>query len=243
MARGCVFCGSLPTTKEHAIPRWLAGPLGGGGLMTHEYLEPPDGAAPTRRWRSHQPTIEVKDVCAPCNHGWMEGLESSVRPFLGPMIRGEPATLTPGRCESLTTWLLKTVLMLQLAEPTERRIVRLGLYAELYKLRRPSGRLQAWVARNDFKAGVAAGARGLAVQRGEFPVEQTWAHALVLGSVTLVLVDLGIGSARPILVEAPLAHALGPLWPHPVGGEFPPPVRIGREQQRLILHLLAYSAR
>jgi hypothetical protein len=243
MARGCVFCGKRPTTKEHALPLWLAGPLGAEGLITHEYLEPPDGAEPTRRWQARAPAIEVNDVCGPCNNGWMARLESEVRPFLGPMIEGDPATLSPVCCEGLTTWLLKTVLMLQLAEPMERQIVRPQLYAELYELRRPSERLQAWVARNKFNAGAAAGTRGLTFQRGELPPEQTWAHALVLGHVTLVLVDLGIGNARPILVEPPLAHALGPLWPDPLGGNFPPPAQLGGEQQRLILHLLAHSAR
>jgi hypothetical protein len=45
--------------------------------------------------------------------------------------------------------------------------------------------------------------------------------------VTLVLVDLGVGSTRPIVVVPPLAHALGPLWPAPLGGHFPPPVQFG----------------
>lgn len=243
MGRSCVFCGNRATTKEHALPRWLGRPLAIEGLVTHRYLEPPDGAEPTRTWQAREPAVTVREVCGPCNHGWMEALEATVRPFLGPMIEGEPAVLSAEDCGSLATWLLKTVLMLQLAEPAERRIVRKELYPALYEKRMPNERLQAWVARNDFPAGVAAGTRAVEIQRGAGAPEQTWAHALVLGHVTLVLIDLGIGRARLVEVAPPLAHALGPLWPQPIGGRFPPPMQLGREQQRLILHLIAYSAR
>ncbi len=31
--------------------------------------------------------FKVNDVCRSCNHGWMNRLEQSVRPFLAPMIQ------------------------------------------------------------------------------------------------------------------------------------------------------------
>ncbi len=240
---GCVFCGRGPLTKEHALPRWLADPLGGHGSVKHAYLEPPDGALPTREWSSRGLDLKVKAVCEDCNGGWMNALEGRARPSLYPMIEGGDLQLSAADCETITTWLLKTVLMLQLAEPEQRRMMRADLYRELYSAGRLSRRLQAWVARNDFKAGAASATRGLTIQRGERPPERSWAHALVLGHLTCVLVDLGVGSARPILVEEPLARALLPIWPDPVGGCFPPPTHLGREQQRLILHLLADRAR
>jgi hypothetical protein len=73
----------------------------------------------------------------------MARLENDVPPFLGPMIQGAPSMLSAIDCERLTTWLLKTVLMLQLAEPAERRIVRTELYSELHVTGAPSPRLQA----------------------------------------------------------------------------------------------------
>lgn len=108
----CVFCGGGPLTKEHALPRWLAGPLGADGRVRHAYSEPPDGAEPTREWEAGGMDIKPKAVCKQCNGGWMEALESRVRPFLGPMIEGDQAVLSSVDCEALTAWLLKTVLML-----------------------------------------------------------------------------------------------------------------------------------
>src|SRR4051812_863516 len=114
---GCIFCGGRPLTNEHVLAKWLAGPLGVQGNVRHVYSEPPDDAPPTREWRAGGLDIKVKAVCGPCNEGWMNDLEGQVRPFLGPMIEGRAKNLSPTDCQALTSWLLKTVLMLQLAEP------------------------------------------------------------------------------------------------------------------------------
>src|SRR4051812_27385602 len=109
---GCVFCGGGPLTREHVIPSWLSGPLGGSGPISHVYLEPPDGAQPSRQWSAAHLDVKVKAVCRRCNQGWMNGLESAMQRVLKPLIQGKGIHwLAPGQCEVLTTWLLKTALM------------------------------------------------------------------------------------------------------------------------------------
>ena len=92
MPAACAFCGRTgKLTGEHVLGDWLSrigldldpvahatGPL---NRMGREVGVTP----PFRR--------TVRDVCGPCNNGWMSQLEDVARRTLAPLILGEPGRL------------------------------------------------------------------------------------------------------------------------------------------------------
>lgn len=242
--RVCVICGGTPLTNEHVIPQWLAEPLGAKDQeVTHAYESPPSMGAPRREWATTGVDLKVKRVCAECNNGWMNDLERGVQPFLGNLVRGRIAMLGPSRRAVLVRWLLKTIAMQQLAEPTDAQIVPSDLAHEARDCNPPSNRFQVWAAGNDFEAGVALGVRGFEAQAGDGPQHSSWIHACVLRRVTLVTLDLGAeGNIRPVVVQGPLTGAIAQLWPASGSVTVPARKRLSKDQVPLILHMLAYSA-
>jgi hypothetical protein len=215
--RTCLFCGGRPLTNEHALAQWLAGPLGVDGVpVEHEYLLRPEsgGGQPQRRvWVSSKGLdIKVKAVCGVCNNGWMNKLETGVRPFLTQLIQGRGlVSLGHARRALLVRWLLKTIAMHQLAEPEELRKVPPDLAQEAYLRATPSNRFQVWAASNSYDAGIAFGALPADIQLEDAAPVRHWIHALVLRRLTLVTVDLG--EFKPMYVKGPLEHVLVPLRP------------------------------
>jgi hypothetical protein len=234
----CVFCGRGPTTKEHALPRWIRESFPRGEI-THAYEHP---SGERREWRSTDVALEVGAVCGNCNHGWMSALEGAVKPTLERMFRGERVRMSAGQSRDVATWALKTTLMLQLAEPEYARIVQRELYGELFRRRDPGPDVQVWAAANSFGGGVATGVRGLEVATPAGGPVPTWASALCLAHLILILFDAGPPGVRPVEVAGPLLNALVGIWPPSTTVTWPPPARLDPQQQRLILHMLAASA-
>lgn len=110
--RQCIFCDGLigRGSKEHVWSQWMHDLLEGkpsGKYNRHTITRWPNG-----REETTGPTgkpgnvfdIQVRAVCGDCNSGWMNRREGEVRPFLEPMIKGEPITLTPLQVETLAKW-------------------------------------------------------------------------------------------------------------------------------------------
>jgi hypothetical protein len=91
--KACVFCGvtDQKMSKEHVWPEWV------------RHLLPPTASpkasstytfADTERGMFRQleklppHAIKVRDVCEPCNNGWMNGAEEAVRPLASQMMGG-----------------------------------------------------------------------------------------------------------------------------------------------------------
>ena len=108
--RQCIFCDNPVDSKEHIWSTWMHDLLDGdpnGKYNRHTITRFPDGReekmGPTGK-PGNAFDIQVRAVCTPCNSGWMNRREGEVRPFLEPMIKGEPITLNPQNLESLAKW-------------------------------------------------------------------------------------------------------------------------------------------
>ncbi len=110
----CVFCGASDAkiSNEHAWPNWIRS------------LFPPTpttiiGTRPSKRPITFYPRpddmgVTVNAVCKPCNEGWMEDLETEVRPFLTLMIRdGVETALTRRQQATLVRWAVKTAMVFE----------------------------------------------------------------------------------------------------------------------------------
>ncbi len=67
---------------------------------------------PTGR-QGDQRTVRVRAVCKPCNNGWMNQLESKVRPYLTPMVTGENVTLDQAALATVAQWLTLKVMVVE----------------------------------------------------------------------------------------------------------------------------------
>jgi hypothetical protein len=118
MSAGCTWCGGSPLTREHVLPQWLARVLADAfpaedGYDVASICTTVEGQGPPRTYTAPTPELVVKAVCKSCNTGWMSSLESEVRPFLEPMVRGESVQLDEGRQLALAHWAAKVAVLLE----------------------------------------------------------------------------------------------------------------------------------
>ncbi|MFE4197260.1 hypothetical protein ACFRJ9_15455 [Paenarthrobacter sp. NPDC056912] len=120
----------MPLSFEHVIPKWISKlPLIRSQLEINEsqlgnphYLSKYEldgsgsvvGVDFVERGRSFpMNAIEVRVVCSECNEGWMSTLESSVSPYLAPLIAGAVVELSQADFTTLAKWAVKTAMMFE----------------------------------------------------------------------------------------------------------------------------------
>ncbi len=117
-SKSCVFCGcsDCKISNEDVWPTWV-GNLFPAGQTAVSGFRGTDGQLGDIQFVARDNTLglKVNDVCrAACNAGWMERLESSIRPIWAPSIRdGVPTVLTPEQQRLTARWVLKTVMVLE----------------------------------------------------------------------------------------------------------------------------------
>jgi hypothetical protein len=111
--RTCIFCGATPLTAEHIWPGWARRMLPPDLVVPHTVSAEMATAEPTSRTfpqRVFDQTAKV--VCASCNNGWMEQLETRNRPFLEAALNGRGRALHRSGQRSLAAWAFKTALVI-----------------------------------------------------------------------------------------------------------------------------------
>ena len=112
MARGCIFCGKSPTTREHLVPKWVSAVL----KQDHRGLDPRGGVEAEvllRQTLIHRATwsnpnaidFVANCVCASCNGGWMSVIENEAKLVLTPLIKGTWKTLDVPAQRTIANWL------------------------------------------------------------------------------------------------------------------------------------------
>jgi hypothetical protein len=234
MARRCAFCGGTSLTKEHVIPRWLS-----DVLPEQERFRGQDQAtvllAPERTSKDphHREMMEtfnsatVKAVCGPCNNGFMNDIETTARPFLSAMVRGNLAMpLDIAAATAIATWTVKTSLMVQLtgSEPAALEQV----YQDFYATRRPPPECMVWAAPvDDQDWALRAECRlmlyalnGQSVTQDDPP--NILSVTIGLGKLLLhTIIDPILGNSTWNLTSA-FQGALVPIWPDPCLAKWPP---------------------
>jgi hypothetical protein len=169
-------------------------------------------------------SIQVKRVCATCNNGWMNDLETAARPLLEPMIVGRGRALHRDGQRTIATWAMKTMLMFEFAYPEQ--LIPRELYEHLYAHREPPPRTRAWLAPyggERFSTYYKRHALGLTFGPGStYGID----HPNMYGA-TLQVGDLAVQIYVPTFEEdVVLSHAkwlpLYPLWPSPGSITFMP---------------------
>lgn len=110
----CVFCGTegVKLTKEHIWSDWIRRTLSEeqrSVRLRHDVRDSKRG--PIRNYSSRLFTLTAKDVCEPCNGGWMHDLEGAVRPYLVGMLHGDFRHLDERGQEIVAAWFTLKSLM------------------------------------------------------------------------------------------------------------------------------------
>ncbi|MGP8163441.1 MAG: hypothetical protein ACLQAN_06650 [Acidimicrobiales bacterium] len=85
----------------------------------------------------------VSRVCRKCNQGWMNDLETAVRPLLTVLIGGQPCEVDGDVVQNLAVWVAKTCLMAELTYP-ESAATPLEFYRWLFETRTPPPHTRIW---------------------------------------------------------------------------------------------------
>jgi hypothetical protein len=146
MLSACVFCGRTDAkiTKEHVLPNWIStlfpSIIEGTAQMVKE-----DGSVHSFPMRAFQQQVRV--VCKPCNEGWMNDLETSVKDLLGPMIRhGRATRLARFEQKQFAMWAIKTAMMLNYLYPRQQRVVPDTQLTDFYAAKAPLSTHSVWIA-------------------------------------------------------------------------------------------------
>jgi hypothetical protein len=123
--RTCLFCqrsGHAKITKEHVWPQWVAALMPGESKTVPNTLRSTEVES-VKNWKGGGYGLQVNDVCAHCNSGWMSDLENAIRPVLGPLIEGStdarPITLSDQAL--ITRWALKLAIMTDATARKQKR--------------------------------------------------------------------------------------------------------------------------
>lgn len=116
----CIYCGQAARSTEHIIATRFIDVLREDrrGLPTPLmlYITSADGGRPRRigskrikrRGRQRSYTLEYTTrVCAACNSGWMNEIDTGAFPFVSEMIRGNPIQLDQTAQTAVAAWIAK----------------------------------------------------------------------------------------------------------------------------------------
>lgn len=228
----CGFCESATKiSREHVFGGWIGPILGSdraGVTVQHRFKQ--DEAA-TVQWNVPRLDQKVKMPCRTCNEGWMEALETLMRPIVTPMILGRgPVVLNVFSQVVIATWAVKTAMVMEYLQKANKRYFTQAERTSIMADAVPSRAMGAhvWIGRyaskNDGVLGSAACLRG--------PHHAIQAHlsTFALGQFAVqVLVERSTAGQRGRLLVArpgPWDTLLIEIWPPTADTAVWPPARV-----------------
>lgn len=139
--RACVFCGSTSNkmSREHVWPEWVRNVLPETQRdRRHNYVFEDVDRGPFRHLEGQGPyEIRVREVCQPCNNGWMSEVECEAKPYLETMMKGGRRELHGIGQTKLAFWIALKALVAQLVfrNSTDPRRIDPQDYKDLYAAR------------------------------------------------------------------------------------------------------------
>ena len=127
-ANACIFCGlsSGGISKQHLIPAWMQkvvpldpnqrNHISATHMTRHSAVAPPQRRYSVTQRNGAPQSRRLRKVCVSCNTGWMSQLETLVKPFLAPMLIGDPRNLTANQQQALAAWAEQVVMVNEFAE-------------------------------------------------------------------------------------------------------------------------------
>lgn len=116
----CIFCGRLPLTHEHLVPKWISKLLPDHQLIHHQNHN-------YSSWTNRENQIfspkhdfierTLKIVCRQCNNKWMSDLQEKARPVLTPLILGQESELDENSVHLIRAWMVAFTMVSEYVDP------------------------------------------------------------------------------------------------------------------------------
>lgn len=153
----CLFCNRQAGSREHLWAAWIHKRIPRRQPIRIAFADRPVTI-------SNNPEITVKTVCGTCNNGWMSSLETTCIPLIGSLMQDIAAPLDPSQQSLLSTWALKTAMVLDSTNTRARSVFYER--SECEKLRLSStipDRTRVWIGRSTLN-GLHADGTDVAIQ-------------------------------------------------------------------------------
>lgn len=118
----CIYCGSAGLTKEHMWADWLRRYI--PREMDHHKIQTTVEFANRveESFTRHNGDAHVRKlrcVCLGCNQGWMGRLQQTAKPFLVPMLTGEPIALHRNGQTAISAWAAMFTMTAEYMDPAK----------------------------------------------------------------------------------------------------------------------------
>ncbi|MEY9937308.1 hypothetical protein [Streptacidiphilus sp. MAP5-3] len=237
--RRCIFCGKARgMSREHLWPDYLSDYTSTDDdtrtSVSVGFTHDDSGVAhifpkETREQAGSALQFSMREVCEPCNNGWMSRLEERLKPRLLGLMRAERMTLDADEIALLATWATKTTMVHEFLsspgdDPTPRPTATADMRRFLMNQQLPPPHTKVWVARH-------FGGLHADVRRGQFSIveqpDPTWIGGYEVLVTTLTLEQLTVlvwATDSPRAVAAALDPAVWcQVWPGAQGLTWPTP--------------------
>ena len=228
----CIFCEAGDLSKEHFWPEWASALLPNYPINQHvervltftqvaRLKEPPK----SRTKPGHAWTKKIRVVCARCNNGWMNALETDARPFLTPLISTASHTMTAAAALTVAQWIALKIMVGEHNQPGDA-VTPPSDRAKFRSTRQLPPNLKIWIARCGVggwqtaylrhagtvstTSGVRPEHRHKNIHSVTFGIGDLLVHAL---HTTAPGVDLGLTLSEPRVVIPLFPAAEEIIWP------------------------------
>jgi hypothetical protein len=127
LSEKCIFCErNEKLHKEHIFSRWISDILGRPNITHQRAMIQGSRNNPRIRGilqdKKHPGgviSVQLKVVCQRhCNGGWMNSMETQVKPYLGPLILGQAAVLNEESQTKIARWFAMKVMTAEFEKPS-----------------------------------------------------------------------------------------------------------------------------
>lgn len=200
----------MGSSREHVFARWISRQLVDAGGAPF--------ALTTTSGRSkvglRTVSVVTRDVCEPCNHGWMGKIEEAAKPLLSGPIGGEAATWNATEQLSVSTWAFKTGLMIDRSNEAAREVPP-EHFDYLWRKHQPPPTVQISVARYHPRVGEEHHGVVAAVRTGDPSIEGSYSIVFSVGQIVFTLHGRPGLDPRGVRVDVAVLSGSGlwiPLW-------------------------------
>ena len=184
-------------------------------------------------WSKYQPELTIRCVCEQCNNGWMNRLETRVRPHLQPLLTG-PSALDVDAQTTISAWAVKTAMVLE-GRDADMKKGYSQFQRERFRLRTEiPWRTSVWLAASaTADAFMSTKNRHMGATPNDIVgVSVTMAFGAVVLQVLTMRVPPDIGPNTRVTTDVrrgPWAEATFQIWPPREATTWPPRVGLNGE--------------
>jgi hypothetical protein len=209
-----MFCGATGVTKAHVFAKsWTSLFDEPNGTHEHEVVHHyTDPTTAERRVLKRAKTFALisRKVCGACNSGWLNDLETRVRPLMAHFAANTPITLDAEQQADLALWSLAAALIAMSNDPEAAEFANPAIAREIFREQCPPDDLNVWLGANSH--GEMAWFRAHSLNLAPAPEQSgPWGATISFGYAVIHMVFHGLPNQR-IRLRHDAQRSLRRIW-------------------------------